>query len=94
MEALFRSPQAGSCWWKSSCVPPTWPSSTWACQWLWAHIDIEEPSLTVKGANGSRRIEIQPGMTASVDIRTGAKTVLHYLTKPITKTFSEALGER
>jgi len=59
-----------------------------------AHIDVEDPALALAGKDGTRRIEIQPGMTASVDIRTGAKTVLHYLTKPITKTFSEALGER
>jgi adhesin transport system membrane fusion protein len=41
-----------------------------------------------------RRIEIQTGMTASVEIKTGANTVLKYLTKPITKTLSESLGER
>ncbi len=40
------------------------------------------------------RIDIQPGMTAMVEIKTGSNTVLHYLTKPITKTMSESLGER
>ena len=39
-------------------------------------------------------LEIQPGMTAMVEIRTGSNTVLHYLTKPVVKTLSEALGER
>ncbi|MBC7857395.1 MAG: HlyD family efflux transporter periplasmic adaptor subunit [Burkholderiaceae bacterium] len=45
---------------------------------------------------GSRaeRIVIQPGMTGMVEIHTGQKTVLRYLTKPITKTFSEAMQER
>lgn len=38
--------------------------------------------------------EIQPGMTATVEIKTGAKTVLQYITKPITKTLGDALGER
>jgi adhesin transport system membrane fusion protein len=33
-------------------------------------------------------------MTATVEINTGRKTVLRYLTKPITKTFSESMGER
>lgn len=42
----------------------------------------------------AEHINIQPGMTATVEINTGRKTVLHYLTKPITKTFSESLGER
>ncbi len=40
------------------------------------------------------RIEIQPGMTASVEIQTGDNTVLRYLMKPITKTFSESMTER
>lgn len=39
-------------------------------------------------------IELQPGMTAQVDIKTGSQTVLNYLTKPITKTLSESMGER
>ena len=39
-------------------------------------------------------IEIQPGMTATVEIKTGENTVLRYLSKPITKTLSEALTER
>ncbi len=43
---------------------------------------------------GDKRIEIQPGMTASVEIKTGSNTVWKYLTKPITKTFAESLGER
>ena len=38
--------------------------------------------------------DIIPGMTASVEINTGSNTVLSYLTKPLTKTLSEALGER
>lgn len=42
----------------------------------------------------NQRIEIQPGMTATVDIKTGSKTVWRYLTKPITKTMQESLGER
>lgn len=44
--------------------------------------------------HAAKRIEIQPGMTASVEIKTGNNTVWRYLTKPITKTFAEALGER
>jgi adhesin transport system membrane fusion protein len=33
-------------------------------------------------------------MTATVEIKTGSKSVWKYLTKPITKTISESLGER
>jgi adhesin transport system membrane fusion protein len=39
-------------------------------------------------------IDLQPGMTAQVEIKTGTQTVLQYLTKPITKTISESMGER
>ena len=39
-------------------------------------------------------IDILPGMTATVEIKTGRKTVLHYRTKPIVKTLNESLGER
>lgn len=40
------------------------------------------------------KIEIQPGMTATAEIRTGESTVFRYLTKPILKTASESMGER
>ena len=39
-------------------------------------------------------LEIQPGMTATLEIRTGRNTVLKYITKPVVKTLSEALRER
>jgi adhesin transport system membrane fusion protein len=39
-------------------------------------------------------VAIIPGMVATVDIRTGRKTVLHYLLKPIIKTRDMALRER
>ncbi|MGB3753077.1 MAG: HlyD family efflux transporter periplasmic adaptor subunit [Parerythrobacter sp.] len=39
-------------------------------------------------------IDLQPGMTATTEIKTGESTVFRYLTKPILKTSSEALEER
>ena len=41
-----------------------------------------------------RRLPVIPGMTASVDILTGRRTVLHYLLKPVNKTLERALRER
>jgi len=41
-----------------------------------------------------RKIEVLPGMTAQVDIRTGQRTLLAYLLKPVTKTLTEAFKER
>lgn len=43
---------------------------------------------------GPEPVKIQPGMTATVEIRTGGNTVLNFLTKPVTKTLHESLGER
>jgi adhesin transport system membrane fusion protein len=40
------------------------------------------------------RMDIQPGMTATVEIKTGSNTVLRYLTKPLIKTLEESLTER
>lgn len=47
-----------------------------------------------KGNERTNDIEVRPGMTASVDIQTGKRSVLSYLLKPVVKTFSEAFGER
>ena len=56
-------------------------------------VQIKTSGRNLVGKNGEP-ILIQPGMTATVEINTGRKTVLRYLTKPITKTFSESMGER
>lgn len=42
----------------------------------------------------SEKIEIIPGMTASAEIKTGQRTVMQYLLKPITKSLKESLHER
>lgn len=42
----------------------------------------------------AEKIEIIPGMTASVEIKTGQRSVMQYLLKPITKSLSESLHER
>jgi adhesin transport system membrane fusion protein len=39
-------------------------------------------------------LQLQPGMTATIEIRTGSNTVLKYLLKPIVKTLDESLSER
>lgn len=47
---------------------------------------------TLKDKNG-KDMPIIPGMIASVDIKTGEKTVFQYLVKPITR-LKQALRER
>lgn len=53
-------------------------------------IKIDQTELS----KSSKKIMISPGMTAQVDIITGNRSVLEYLTKPIIKTFDESLHER
>lgn len=53
---------------------------------------LQTDSSHLVAANGAE-MPIVPGMIASVDIRTGRKTVLEYLIKPLNKT-REALRER
>lgn len=42
----------------------------------------------------NKELEILPGMTAMVEIKTGSNTVLSYITKPLIKTLAESMGER
>ena len=44
--------------------------------------------------SGDNNLQILPGMTTMVEVKTGKNTILNYLLKPVTKTFSEAMGER
>lgn len=54
-------------------------------------VQVENKSFSKRK---EEKLEIQPGMTATVEIKTGANTVLRYLTKPVIKTLSESMGER
>jgi adhesin transport system membrane fusion protein len=56
-------------------------------------VQVKLKGRSFVGANAAP-IEIQPGMTATIEIKTGSHSVLRYLTKPITKTLSESMGER
>lgn len=52
-------------------------------------VRIKDPNRVRKGL----KIETTPGMTATVEIRTGRKTVLEYLFRPL-QNVSQALRER
>lgn len=56
------------------------------------NLDVDISEMRPKRDN--EQIIIQPGMTLTVEIKTGENTVLRYLTKPILKTVSESLSER
>jgi adhesin transport system membrane fusion protein len=57
-----------------------------------AHVTVDLRSM--HSAKGMEKVALQPGMAASVEIKTGENTVLRYLTKPISKNFSDSLSER
>jgi adhesin transport system membrane fusion protein len=42
----------------------------------------------------NENLQLQPGMTATIEIRTGSNTILKYLLKPVIKTLNESMGER
>ena len=64
--------------------------------------DAKEPYYQLQVRTQGRRfsssqdsdLQILPGMTTMVEVKTGKNTILNFLLKPVTKTFSEALGER
>jgi adhesin transport system membrane fusion protein len=45
-------------------------------------------------ADKAQRIQLKPGMSASVDIKANERSVLSYLLKPISKALSQSMGER
>lgn len=52
------------------------------------------PERTPVTTTTGRQILILPGMTAQVDIRTGERTLMSYLLKPLRRTVYESFGER
>lgn len=60
---------------------------------VYYRVNVEVEVSDMRPKKPGERIEIQPGMTATAEIKTGTQTVFDYLTKPITKTLSESLTE-
>jgi adhesin transport system membrane fusion protein len=56
------------------------------------HVKVDASGMQKR--RPSETIELQPGMTAMVEIKTGRNTIWRFLTKPLTKTISEAFTER
>ena len=55
-----------------------------------AHVRADANSIAFQG----KQLPVMPGMTATVDVLTGHKTVLYYLLKPVNKARERALRER
>ncbi|WP_422101811.1 HlyD family efflux transporter periplasmic adaptor subunit [Vreelandella sp.] len=60
---------------------------------IYYRVRIKPESYPVTSTTG-RELDVLPGMTVQVDIRTGERTVMDYLLKPLRKTLSESFGER
>ena len=56
-------------------------------------VHLVPTDLPVISSTG-RPLKISPGMTAQIDIRTGDRSVMDYLLKPLRKTLAESFGER
>jgi adhesin transport system membrane fusion protein len=57
-------------------------------------VQLTADPRTMRPHRPGEKIVIQPGMTATAEIRTGETTVFRYLTKPILKTTAESMTER
>lgn len=74
--------------------PDTLSEQKGANELVYYRVHVSVDTSGMKPHHPGEKIEIQPGMTANVEIETGKNTVFKYLTKPITKTFGEAMTER
>lgn len=57
-------------------------------------VTLNVDTSAIRPPTPGEAVEIQPGMTATVEIKTGKNTVFGYLTKPLTKTLDESMTER
>jgi membrane fusion protein, adhesin transport system len=60
---------------------------------MYYRVRIRITGTEFKG-NKANDIHLRPGLTASVEIKAMERTVLSYLIKPISKTWSQSMGER
>jgi adhesin transport system membrane fusion protein len=57
-------------------------------------VNLEVDISNLRPRREGEVIDLQPGMTATADIKTGEQTVFEYLTKPLLKTSHQAMRER
>ena len=56
-------------------------------------VRVRSESTELRGRS-NEKMDITPGMTATVEIVTGKKSIMSYITKPITKTLNESMTEK
>ena len=60
---------------------------------VYYRVHVKPDSSPARTTTG-QKLEIVPGMTVQVDIRTGRRPLMDYLLKPLRKTLNESFGER
>ncbi len=60
---------------------------------VYYRVHVKPDSVPIRTTTGLT-LEIVPGMTAQVDIRTGRRSLMDVLLKPLRKTLDESFGER
>lgn len=60
---------------------------------IYYRVHVSPKSKPVTTTTG-KILDILPGMTAQIDIRTGDRTLMDFLLKPVRKTLSESFGEK
>jgi membrane fusion protein, adhesin transport system len=73
--------------------PDTLSEDTKQGELIFYRVQIKLVEHEFKGLQ-AKNIDVRPGLTATVEIKTGKRSVLEYLTKPITKTLTQGLRER
>jgi membrane fusion protein, adhesin transport system len=59
-----------------------------------ALVRLEDRQVIAQSNPKLANVAMRPGMGATVDIRTGRRSVLHYLAKPVYRAFGGAMNER
>jgi membrane fusion protein, adhesin transport system len=73
--------------------PDTISEDTKQGELVFYRVQIKFTEREFKGPQ-AKSIDVRPGLTASVEIKTGQRSVLAYITKPIIKTVAQSLNER
>jgi membrane fusion protein, adhesin transport system len=73
--------------------PDTLSEDTKQGELVFYRVQIKLVGREFKGSQ-AQNIDVRPGLTATVEIKTGKRSVFDYLTKPITKTLTHGLRER
>jgi membrane fusion protein, adhesin transport system len=73
--------------------PDTLTEDTKQGEFIYYRVQIQITDREFKGTQ-AQSIDIRPGLTASVEIKTGHRSVLTYLTKPVAKVLLQSLHER